>query len=161
MLKNYLFTALRNLRKNMVFSIINISGLAMGLAVCMVMLEYVEHEHSYDRFHAIAERICWVQSKVLLNNDSFFTPAVKYQAGPMVKSRVPGVEAFVRLKKERESTIIENIRRPDMRFAEQNVGFADSNFFRFFSFKLLSGDKDNVLREPYTVVISQKVARKY
>jgi putative ABC transport system permease protein len=79
----------------------------------------------------------------------------------MVKSRVPGVEAFVRLKKEREATIIENIRRPDMRFAEQNVGFADSNFFRFFSFKLLSGDKDNVLREPYTVVISQKVARKY
>lgn len=161
MLKSYLVAAWRNLRKNIVFSVINISGLAIGLAVCMLMLEYVAHERSYDRFHANADRICWVQSKVLLNNDSFFTPAVKYQAGPIVKGRVPDVKAFVRLKKEREAQIVQSVQRPELRFAEQNVGFADSNFFQFFSFKLLAGDKDKVLRDPYNVVISKKVSKKY
>ena len=161
MLKIYLIAAWRNLRKNIVFSAINISGLAIGLAVCMLMLEYVTHERSYDRFHANADRICWVQSKVLLNNDSFFTPSLHYQAGPIVEDRVPDVKGFVRLKKEREVQIVQNVQRPELRFAEQNVGFADSNFFQFFSFKLLTGDKDKVLRDPYNVVISQKVARKY
>ena len=161
MVKNYLRTAWRNLRNNRIFSAINIVGLALGLAVCMLMLEYVEHERSYDRFHANAERICWVQSKVLLNNDSFFTPAVKYEAGPLVMSRVPAVEAFVRLKKERDATIIQNLGHPDLKFAEQNVAFADSNFFRFFSFRLISGNKDEVLKQPYNVVISKKIAKKY
>jgi len=161
MFKSYFKTAWRNLLKNKFYSLINIVGLTIGLAVCMLMMEYLEHERSYDSFHANADRICWVQSKVLLNNDSFFTPAVKYQAGPIVKSRVPGVEAFVRLKKEREATIVQYAQYPNLRFAEQNVAFADSNFFRFFSFKLLSGNKDKVLRNPFTVVISQRIARKY
>ena len=161
MVKNYILTAWRNLLKNKIFSLINIIGLAIGLSVCMLMLEYVEHERSYDRFHANADRICWVQSKVLLNNDSFFTPAIKYEAGPIVKSRVPAVEAFVRLKKERDATIVQNTSHPDLKFAEQNVAFADSNFFQFFSFKLLSGNKVEVLTQPYTVVISKRIADKY
>ncbi|HWB93332.1 MAG TPA: ABC transporter permease [Puia sp.] len=161
MFKNYFKTAWRNLLKNRLYSFINIIGLTIGLAVCMLMMEYMEHERSYDRFHANADRICWVQSKVLLNNDSFFTPAVKYLAAPIIKDRVPGVQAFVRLKKERDATIIQNIQDADLRFAEKNVGFADSNFFRFFSFKLLAGNKNEVLTKPYTVVISQKIAKKY
>ncbi|HEV2354510.1 MAG TPA: ABC transporter permease, partial [Puia sp.] len=161
MLRNYFHAAWRTLRKYPAFSLINICGLAIALAVCMLMLEYVQHERSYDRFHNNSDRICWVQSKVVLNNDSFFTPAVNYQAAPIVKARVPAVEDFVRLKKERDPIVVQNILRPDVRFSEPNVAFADSNFFRFFSFKLLSGSKDNVLREPYTVVISQGIARKY
>lgn len=161
MFKNYLKTAWRNLLKNKLYSLINIIGLTIGLAVCMLMMEYMEHERSYDRFHSNAHRICWVQSKVLLNNDSFFTPALKYLAGPIVKSRVPQVEAFTRLKKEREATIVANIQDAGLRFSEKNVAFADSNFFSFFSFKLLSGDKNAVLRKPYTVVISQRIATKY
>ncbi|HEY4334634.1 MAG TPA: ABC transporter permease [Puia sp.] len=161
MLKNYLTIAWRNLRKNPVFSAINISGLAIGLAVCMLMLEYVGHEHSYDRFHTHAERIYSVQSKVVLNNDSFFTPSVKYHSGPMVMSRVLGVEGFTRLKKQRETVIVQNGGSPDLKFAENNVAFADPNFFRFFSFELLRGNPDEVLRRPYTVVISQKMAKKY
>lgn len=161
MFKNYFKTAWRNLLKNKLYSLINIIGLTAGLAVCMLMMEYMEHERSFDRFHANADRICWMQSKVLMNNDSFFTPALKYLAGPIVKSRVPGVDAFVRLKKEREAIIIQNSQQQDLRFAEQNVGFADSNFFRFFSFKLLFGSKDEVLRKPYTVVVSQRIAKKY
>jgi len=161
MFRNYFKTAWRNLLKNKLYLSINVTGMAVGLAVCMLMMEYMEHERSYDRFHTHADRICWVQSKVLLNNDSFFTPAVNFSAGPIVKDRVPGVSAFVRLKKEREVTIVQNVENSDLRFAEKNVGFADSNFFRFFSFKLLSGNKNEVLSRPYTVVISQKIAKKY
>lgn len=160
MLKNYLVIAWRNLRRNPVFSFINISGLAIGLAVCMLILEYVEHENSYDTFHANAGRISWVQTKIRMGEDSFFIET-DYDFAIKAKQRVPFVEGFVRYRKEYTDAIIQNTADPNLKFAESKFVFADSNFFNFFSFRLLQGDKDRVMQNPFSIVISQKAAEKY
>ena len=74
MLRNYLKIAWRNLGRNKVYSAINISGLSIGLAVCMLLVLYIGHETNYDKFHKNAERIGWIQAKVKIGNDSLYMP---------------------------------------------------------------------------------------
>src|SRR5688500_19895286 len=100
MLKNYFKLAWRNMVKNKVYSAINIIGLAIGLAVCMLIVLYVGHESSYDRFHKNADRIYWLRTKLKLGGDSVFMPYLNYSAAPMVSQREPSVEGFVRLRKD-------------------------------------------------------------
>lgn len=161
MLKNYLKSAWRNLTRNKTYSAINIVGLAIGLAVCMMIMLYTGHESSYDRFHKNAQRIYWIQGKLKMGNDSVFVPLMSYATAPMIKKNEPFVESFVRLRKGNKSTIVQSQQSPELKFAENNFLFADSNFFDFFSFKLLAGSQQNVLQRPFTVVISKRAAQKY
>jgi len=161
MLKNYFQIAWRNLVRNKVYSSINIVGLAIGLAVCMLIMLYVAHESSYDRFHKNAERICWIQGKIKIGNDSILIPGMGYAAAPVTKATEPSVESFVRLITDDRNTLIQNPESPSHRFAEDKFLFADSNFFSFFSFPLIQGKKQQVLQNPFTVVISKKIAEKY
>lgn len=161
MLKNYFQIAWRNLVRNKVYSSINIVGLAIGLAVCMLIMLYVAHESSYDRFHKNAERICWIQGKIKIGNDSILMPAMGYAAAPVTKATEPSVESFVRLITDDRNTLIQNPESPSLKFTEDKFLFADSNFFSFFSFPLIQGKKQQVLQNPFTVVISKKIAEKY
>jgi putative ABC transport system permease protein len=161
MFRNYWKIALRNLVRSKLYSAINISGLAIGLAVCMLIMIYVQHEYSYDAFHANASKIFWVQSKVKMENDSFFLPNLSYATGPLIKQKVPSVEAFLRTRKEENNTIIKNNENPDLKFSTENFIFSDSNFFSFFSFKLLQGAPKTVLKHPFSAVISKRAAEKY
>ena len=161
MIKNYLKIAWRNLLRYKIYSAINITGLAIGRAVCMLIVLYVGHESNYDRFHKNADRIYWIQTKLKLGGDSVFMPYLNYSAAPMVSQREPSVESFVRLRKDVRNTIIQNPEKASLKFAESKFLFADSNFFSFFSFKLLQGNKEQVLRNPLSVVISQHAAQKY
>ena len=162
MIKNYFKIAWRNLLRYKVYSGINITGLAIGLSVCMMIVLYVGHELSYDRFHKNADRIFWMQSKLKLGSDSVFMQFLNYSAAPMTSQREPSVASHLRVRKdERTAAIIQNIEKPALKFAETKFLFADSNFFSFFSFKLLQGNKERVLEKPLSVVISQKAAQKY
>ena len=161
MIKNYLIVAWRNLARYKIYSAINITGLAIGLAVCMLIVLYVGHESNYDRFHKNAERIFWLQTKLKLGNDSVFMPYLNYSAGPLAQQREPSVESFLRIRNADRNTIIQNPEKPSFKFAESDFLFADSNFFSFFSFKLIQGSKQQALREPLSVVISQRAAQKY
>ena len=134
MIKNYLKIAWRNLLRYKIYSAINITGLAIGLAVCMLIVLYVGHESNYDRFHKNADRIYWIQTKLKLGGDSVFMPYLNYSAAPMVSQREPSVESFVRLRKDVRNTIIQNPEKVSLKFAESKFLFADSNFFSFFSF---------------------------
>ncbi len=162
MIRNYFIITWRNLLRYKVYSAINITGLAIGLSVCMMIVLYVGHELSYDRFHKNADRIFWIQSKLKLGNDSVFMQFLNYSAAPMTSQREPSVESYLRMRKdERTAAIIQNPEKPALKFAESKFLFADSNFFSFFSFKLLQGNKEQVLQKPLSVVISQKAAQKY
>lgn len=161
MLKNYFKLTWRNLIRNKLYSIINISGLALGLAVCMLIMLYVGHEASYDSFHANANRIAWVQSKIKIGNDSLYMLYTGYTIAPSVKQTEPAVESFLRIRQADKNTIVQNVETPVLKFAEDRFLFADSNFFSFFCFKLLQGNKQQVLQQPFSVVISQKAAEKY
>jgi len=153
--------AWRNLVRYKIYSAINITGLAVGLAACMLIVLYVGHESGYDRFHKNADRIFWVQTKLKLGNDSVFMPFLNFSAGPMVKQRIPSVESFLRLRKDDQNTIIQNPEKPSVKFAENKFLFSDSNFFSFFSFNLLRGNPQQVLSRPFSLVISQSAVRKY
>lgn len=161
MLKNYLKIAWRNLERNKLYSFINIFGLATGLAVCMMIVLYVGHESSYDRFHKNAERIVSVQGKLKIGNDSIFFQKMSYATASMGKQHTPAVESFVRFFKDYRQPVIQNPQSPRLRFSESSFLFADSNFFGFFSFTLIKGNKEQVLARPFSVVISHKMAQKY
>lgn len=161
MLRNYLKIAWRNLERNKTYSFINISGLAIGLAVCMLIVLYVGHETSYDRFHKNAGRIVWIQDKIKAGNDYMTTPTISYASAPLAKQHIPFVENYVRLFKDYRQPVIQNPQSPALRFSETSLLFADSNFFQFFSFDLASGNKDNVLKQPFSMVISKRIAQKY
>jgi putative ABC transport system permease protein len=161
MLKNYFKIGWRNLVRNRVYSAINIIGLAVGLAVCMLIMLYVGHESGYDSFHANAKRIFWVQSKIKIGNDSLYILNTSYATGPLIKQNEPSVESFLRIKQGDRNTIIQNREVPSIKFSEENFLFADNNFFSFFSFKLLKGNKQQVLQNPFSVVISENAAEKY
>lgn len=162
MFRNYIITAWRSLGRNKVYSSINIIGLSIGLAVCMMIMLYVDHESSYDTFHKNANRICSVYGKVKMGSDSIFMPYMSYVTAPLVKENDPVVESFVRLDKiSNPYAIVQNIENPSLKFSEKNFLFADSNFFNFFSFELLIGNKERLFQNPFSIVISENAAKKY
>jgi putative ABC transport system permease protein len=157
MLRNYLKIAYRNLLKNKVFSLINILGLAIGMAACFFLLQYVSFELSYDDFHGHAEDTYRVRMDIYKNG------SLEVQSARVA----PGVAAAF----ENEFSEIENYTRllilgPDAvltyqdRYAgEEGVYLADSAFFDVFSYDLLYGNEETALNEPFSVIITQSTAR--
>src|SRR3954468_24760755 len=96
MIKNYIKIAWRNLIRQKLFSIINISGLAIGLAVCMLIMLYVAHEHSYDTFHKNAERIYIPRAQLKIGGSTMNMAYMSYVTGPIVKQNQPAVEDYMR-----------------------------------------------------------------
>src|ERR1700709_2743155 len=103
MIKNYIKIAWRNLIRQKLYSLINISGLAVGLAVCMLIMLYVTHEHSYDRFHKNANRIVKPYAEMRINGNTFQTG---YSDGAGIKSSQPLVEDYVRSFQYRSAAVV-------------------------------------------------------
>ena len=150
MIKNYIKIAWRNLTRQKLFSLINISGLAIGLAVCMLIMLYVVHEHSYDRFHKNADRIVMPGMEYM-----------NYASAPIIQQEQPTVKDYMRTLAYFSAVVVNEPSSPERKFSEDKLLFADPKFFDFFSFKLLSGSAENVLNRPFTVVLSRDMAKKY
>ncbi|MBA4849338.1 ABC transporter permease [Emticicia sp. BO119] len=161
MISNYFKIARRHLFRHKTFSAINLLGLAVGLGVCMMIILYVQHEYNFDRFHRNVERIHWVRTKIRNGEDSLFMPRMSYATAPLMQRSNAFVESFVRVMKGERNTLIQKKDAPEQKFLEDKFMFADSNFFSFFSFKLLEGDPKYVLNEPFTMVLSEETAEKY
>jgi putative ABC transport system permease protein len=162
MLTNYLRIAFRNIRRNKLYSLVNVGCLAMGIAVAMTIMLYVVHEHSYDRWQANAWRIFKVSSTLKYGNSSLNIDELGYQAGPMAQKSDGRVEGYMRVFSPWQPPVLQLTASPGSGFtADAPVMFADAHFFRFFSFRLIRGNPDEVLSRPYTVVLSARAARKY
>ncbi len=161
MLKNYIKIAWRNLWRNKFYSFINIAGLAVGLAVCMLIMFYVAHEHNYDKFHKDANRIFSIYERDKMGAESFQFELMSYATAPIIKQNDGHVESFLRIRKSFKDVVVENPRNSEAKFTEKGFLYADQNFFKFFSFKLNSGNAQTVLNNPFLVVISQEMAKKY
>ncbi len=162
MIKNYIKIAWRNLLRHKLFSLINISGLAIGLAVCMLIMLYVAHEHSYDRFSKNADRVFIPNAMIKMRGNVINTMGnMSYASGPIISQGQPTVESYMRILAYFNPVIASNPSSPNKKFSEKNLVFADPGFFKFFSFKILSGDANSVLTNPFSVVISQEIAKKY
>ncbi len=156
MLKNYFKVALRNLRKNKLYSFVNIVGLTIGITCCILIGLYIGHEWSYDRFHKNADRIVRVTMEFSNGGTvgSFATTGTK--VGPQFKRNFPYVDAYVRTLK-----FPRVISYHDKVINEKNFFYADSAFFEVFSFKLIRGNPVTVLNTPNQLVITESMAKKY
>jgi len=161
MIFNYIKIAWRNLTKQKLYSLINISGLAVGLAVCMMIMMYVAHEMSYDRFHKNAGRIFKPHAQIKIGGNALNMAYMSYAAGPLIKQSQPSVETYMRTLNYFKPVIVSNLSSAGEKFSENKLLFADAGFFNFFSFKLLSGHVADVLSKPFTVVITRDMAKKY
>ena len=162
MLQHYLRSAWRTIRRNPFYSLVNIGCLAIGIAVTMTILLYLLHEHSYDRWHANASRIFSVSTTETFGSSHFNNTRLSSITGPSAKQADPAVETFVRTFPLMAGTSVQSATNPTARFWEyQDFLFADSNFFSFFSFRLIQGRLEDVLARPFTVVLTQSAAKKY
>jgi putative ABC transport system permease protein len=157
MFSNYLKTALRNISKHKVYSSLNVIGLALGIASTILIIFYIRFEFSYDNFHNNSDKIFRIsvkdsrEGKVLMDSPVFVPPI-----GPAMKDEIPEVNQYTRFSTLR--TMYFNI--GDNSWKIENVSYADSTFFELFSFSLLQGNKTNVLKEPYSAVLTESTARK-
>ena len=159
MIANYLKVAIRNLLRNKLFSTINILGLAIGMACCMLILLYVQDELSYDRHHKNADRIFRLADEVRVSGKTHRVAVTPFQMGPALVQDYPMVVDAVRFFRDiGEKTLVET---GEEYFYEPGVMFTDSNVFRVFDFPLNNGDPKTALREPYSIVLSAAMAQKY
>ncbi|WP_373512725.1 ABC transporter permease [Persicitalea sp.] len=157
MLHNYLKIAYRNLLRSKAFSAINIVGLSLGLATCMIIGLFVLDELSFDRFHEKADRIVRVTFRANMGGNKIEEANVMPPTAKTLQRDYPEVLEATRLRTA-GAFIIE--KEADI-FKEEGVVFADPNFFQVFSFPLVSGNSQTALVKPNTLVISEKMAQKY
>ena len=161
MFRNFLLVAYRNLRQHRLYSIINIGGLSIGIGACMLILLFVVHEHSYDKFHRDAKDIYSIYSRVKIGGDTIRFPGMNYGTAPILQKSDPSVVSTLRIQSFYLKKTVFNPESSEKKFGEKNFIFADSSFFRFFSFRLKRGNADRVLARPFTVVITEATAKKY
>jgi putative ABC transport system permease protein len=157
MIRNYIKTAFRNLWKNKGFSAINILGLAIGLATCLLILIFVMDELSYDRWNQNADRIYRLDNEISFSGNHFSRADGPGPAGPAIRRDYPEVEKEVRLNTAGGLLI----RKGSQNIREDKVVYADSTFFEVFTLPLIVGDAHTALVAPRTVVISERIAAKY
>ncbi len=156
MLFNYLKIALRNLYRSRLYSTINILGLAIGLAACLMIFLWVRDELSYDRFHTQAERIYRVERKVDFRDIHGQAPITSGPYGPALVRDYPEVEDYVRI--ETEELAIKDHRSI---FLRQRMIFSDSSLFQVFDFHLEEGDPGTALTQPKSIVLTREMATRY
>ncbi|MFM8912383.1 MAG: ABC transporter permease [Flammeovirgaceae bacterium] len=157
MIKNYMTIAFRNIRNQIFYSSVNIVGLAVGVAACLFMLLYVTDELQYDRFHAKADRMYRIGLHGKIAGQELYTASSCPPLAQALISEVPGVEEATRVNR-RDNVVFKN---GEKAFTEKRVLTADSNFFQFFSFKLVAGDPATALRDPNSIVLTPVLANKY
>jgi putative ABC transport system permease protein len=161
MLRHYLRSAWRTIRRNPFYSLVNVGCLAIGIAVCMTVMFFVLHEHSYDRWQKNSGRIFLLNATFHFGQSEYNSQELSYSAGPTVQEADPRIESFLRVFPTYQPPEVRNAAVPDHSFIENNFVYADSNFYRFFPLLFRRGDPDRVFMRPFTLVLTQRMARKY
>ena len=158
MLKKYFSFAFRNIFKNKLYSLLNIFGLAIGITACLLIMFYVNNELKYDKFHERSSRIYRLTTRFYVQDRIMDLATTSYLQGEMVENECPEVEDFVRFSRYGTSRII---KYGEKNFTEEKFLWVDNSLFSIFSYKLKKGDPKHALTEPYSVVITEKIAEKY
>ena len=157
MIRNYIKTACRNLLRQRVFSAINVAGLAIGMATCLLIALFVFDEWSYDRFHEKADRIVRVVFKGTVQGGKLNEAHVMPPVAGALKAEYPEVLDATRLRRAGKPFFLID----DQLFYEEEMAFADPNLFRIFTLPMLHGNPQTALTEPGAVVITRETALNY
>jgi putative ABC transport system permease protein len=157
MLKNYLLLALKNCRKQKTFSLINVLGLTVGIVCCLMIFVFIMNEFSYDNFHKNGDHIYRVMRRS--ENEGAFRD-IPYLAPPYAKALQNDYPEAIQ-HAVRVATRTDLITYNNISYKEKKSLLADSNFFQFFSFKLLKGNPATVLADPMSMVMTASTVKKY
>ena len=158
MFSNYFKIAIRNLLKQKTYSFINVSGLALGIATCMIIFLYLKTELSYDQFNEHKDRIFRLERQYLRPNGevkgSYNTLAPSFTI--LLEKDFPEIEHIVRIYHRQTRVKCDN-----KSFVENNLFFAEEDIFEVFTLPMIKGDSATALANPFSVVLSQSTAYKY
>jgi putative ABC transport system permease protein len=157
MLKNYLKTAWRNLRRNSFYTSLNIIGLSVGLATCMLIILYVFDELSYDGYNVKADRIYRVNNEVKFGGNHFDLAITPAQMGITMVQEIPEVEHYTRFQDYGNFLV----KKDNRNIRENHVGWTDSTVFDVFTLPMIAGDPRTALVASHSIVITEKIAKKY
>ncbi|MEJ1239265.1 ABC transporter permease [Chryseolinea sp. T2] len=164
MLSNYLTIAVRSLLKKKLYSFINIFGLALGVAICLVILRYVDFELSYDTHNEKANQIFRTNTANYrsgeLRNKSILSG---YAQGPAMLQEVPEIKSYIRTHPMYGGAVL-TYQRPNgepVAFSEDKIQWVDSTFFDVFTYKPIEGNLKNALQKPNSIVLTKKAAERY
>lgn len=157
MFTHYLKTAIRHLTRHKTYSVINILGLAMGIAFCLLTFLFVKHEWSYDKFHKQSDHIFRLisKNKAPKTGETYFFTIMPETMAPLLKEEFPQIDQIVRIRDGFMNPVQIDQQPYDTRFL-----FVDPNFFQMFSFPLTHGDATTALDSPSAIVLTKSTAKK-
>jgi putative ABC transport system permease protein len=157
MLKNYLKIAWRNLLRHKAFSLINIGGLSIGIAACLLISLYVNYELSFDTYHVKKDRIVRITNMVRTpESDNITVALAPVMLATALRQNYPEVETAVRFEPDKAIVKVN-----DQLFNEDNVYKTDANVFDVFTWNFIEGKSSDALKDPHSVVITKSIAKKY
>lgn len=157
MIKSYLLLAIKHLREQKVFSVINILGLTVGITCCFMIFLFIMNEMSYDNFHKNGKDIYRIMRTGERNGDPMEVPYVSPAYATALLNDYPdAIKQAVRVMPDNDLITYRNVA-----YNEKNVYFTDSNFFQFFDFALIKGNAATVLKDPNSIVLTKTSAKKY
>ena len=156
MFKNHITVAIRTLLRHKVYSFVNISGLAVGIACCMLIMLFVQDELSYDQFHKNANQIYRVLWNARYGDNEWTIPVVSVPISETLKERYPEVAHSTRLRRGSQT-----IRRESNYVIEKNFYYAESSFFDVFTVPFITGDPTTALNAPNAVILTEQSAQRY
>lgn len=158
MLRNYFKVAMRHLMRNKGITFINIAGLAIGMACCILIVLFIRHELGYNSFHERSREIYRLVYETKYQDGTMgYGARTQFGAAPALKRDLSKIKEAVRVYDVGEVIIASGADT----YKQENVKFADEDFFKVFSFRLKEGDAGSVLKEPYSVVLTASTAKKY
>lgn len=157
LLKNYLLSLTRNALRDKFFSLLNLLGLAVGITASILIFLYIQDQSTYDRHNEQYERIYRLESDFFINDKQDLIALVQIPLAPTLKDEYPEVEAFTRILPQPNLYF----EKGEDAFKEDSVAFADSTVFNVFTIPFIAGDPSTALRDPYTIVVSESLAKKY
>jgi len=158
MLKSYLIVTIRNFIRQKWYSIINLLGLTAGLTASMLIIIFIMHEMSYDRFHKNHENIYRAITNFNMGGKEQTFALSQTPLGPEIQRRYPEFISYSRIHKSWNSILIT---KNEIQYYEKNIIAADSSFFDTFDFNILQGNPNEMLTKPYTMVLTESMAKKY
>jgi putative ABC transport system permease protein len=157
MFKNFIIITFRSIKAHKAYTLINIFGLAVGIAAALIISIYVINEVSFDNFHNDSDRIFRITVGGQLKGKELNIAMTSAPMSKILAEEISSIETVTRIARFGAWLIAND----SIRFNEDNFLFADSNFFNFFSFKLIQGNRDSLLSKPRSIVLTQSSARKY
>jgi putative ABC transport system permease protein len=151
---NYLRTAARVFRRNRAFSTLNVAGLALGMLTFLLIMTWVRHQLSYDRFHENLDQLFMILSR---DDKGVTWNTTTYALPPALKEGYPEVEDFARVWPWQGSLV----RYKDLRFEEDEITLTDPGFFRMFTFPFVKGNAETALADKNSLVLTESTARRY